>query len=364
MLLGVLFVACDAQPQERVLSWVSFDPHVHSSLGSNDTDGTGTPELLSIMMQQRELDYVFLTDHSNSLGSMHCEDVEDCPNLGPEKTQGEWGTNVFFGAEISPRQEENNLSKGTGHIGCLPLNDDFSEVIFIDRPFGEITGKDSIDQCHQANGFAILHHPFGPASWVSFDWTSMDFDAIEIYNGGAGFDPSDEQTLAFWEEQVQAGNILPPLGSSDSHRWSTEAPGTVLDGALGWAQSKIGLEDGASFSAAELQHGRIFLGDPSSHLFYEIRNDNQHLFPGEEADFGTKITLDIAFSSSDSGLQLEVRHITSSSIETIFTQTASSTPQKIELPLTETGHYYARLMPKEITLGVRGFAMGNVISLR
>lgn len=368
-MLSFLLFACQSEPTIRNLNWVSFDAHVHSSLGSNDTDGTGTPELLKTRMEERALDYVFLTDHSNSLGSMDCEDVEDCPNQGPERTSGEWNSNVFFGVEISPQQASDNLTEGTGHIGCLPLGADFSDVIFTDRPFGEVTGKDAIDQCHVANGFAVLHHPFGPVSWVSFDWTSMDFDAVEIYNGGAGFDPSDEKTLNFWEEQVQAGNILPPIGSSDSHKWATEAPGTILDAALGWAQSKIGLEgkpEGkpeTSFSTKELQTGRIFLGDPSSQLFYHITNAEQRLYPGEEGTLDEETNLHIEFSSSDSELQLEVRHIRSNTIETIFEQTISTSPQEVDISLMETGHYYVRLMPKEITLGTRGFAMGNVITL-
>lgn len=363
-MLFLFLFSCRSEPTARDLNWVSFDAHVHSSLGSNDTDGTGTPELLMTMMQERDLDYVFLTDHSNSLGSMHCEDVEDCPNLGPEETDGDWGTNVFLGAEISPREEEGSLSKGTGHIGCLPLENDFSDVRFIDRPFGEITGKDAIDQCHEANGFAVLHHPFGPVSWVSFDWTSMDFDGVEIYNGGAGFDVSDEKTLIFWEEQVQQGNIFIPIGSSDSHKWKTEAPGTILDAALGWSQSKIGLEADVSFSTKELEHGRIFLGDPSSQLFYEIRNHHQILYPGEESTLEEDTSLHVEFSSSDSGLQMEIRHIRADGIETIFKQDVSTIPQETDLSLTESGYYYVRLMPKEITLGTRGFAMGNVISLK
>ena len=84
---------------EQPWLWKSVDPHVHSSLGSNDTDGYGTPDVIKQAMDQGGFDFIFLTDHSNSLGSMSCEDVEDCPNQGPELTRGAWDDSVIRATE-------------------------------------------------------------------------------------------------------------------------------------------------------------------------------------------------------------------------------------------------------------------------
>ena len=75
----IFLLACTTT--QPVLRWLRIDPHVHSSVGSNDTDGLGTPERISDRLQEAGLDGVWISDHSNSQGSMHCEDVEDCPNL-------------------------------------------------------------------------------------------------------------------------------------------------------------------------------------------------------------------------------------------------------------------------------------------
>ena len=122
-----LLLAC--QPEKSALvyqqpswSWLATDPHVHSSLGSNDTDGLGTPDRIQAAMANAGLDLIWMTDHSNSQGSMSCDDVEDCPNQGPEVTEGTWPDNVLLASELSPRSTEDNLSEPVGHIGCLPYD--------------------------------------------------------------------------------------------------------------------------------------------------------------------------------------------------------------------------------------------------
>ena len=91
-----LLLGCQAieLPEHTTLSWSwkKIDPHVHSSLGSNDTDGAGIPSAIEAAMNAAQLDYIILTDHSNSQGSMECEDVEMCPNQGPELTPAARGT--------------------------------------------------------------------------------------------------------------------------------------------------------------------------------------------------------------------------------------------------------------------------------
>ena len=164
-----LFLSCYRDiARDQPWIWKSVDPHVHSSLGSNDTVGQGTPDVIKNVMDRANLDFIFLTDHSNSLGSMSCHDVEDCPNQGPELTQGVWDESVVRAVEISPRAEEEELHEPTGHIGCIPkVRNEWQIEAFVDRPFGSILAKDAIEQCRAANGWVILNHPFGPTPWTN-----------------------------------------------------------------------------------------------------------------------------------------------------------------------------------------------------
>ena len=149
-----------------------------------------------------------------------------------------------------------------------------------------MNGEHVLEQCKNANGFRILNHPFGPTPWVSFDFTSLDFEAVEIYNGSAGFDNSDMLALDFWEQSIvektkenfDITSFYLPIGSSDSHRWSTEAPGTILDPALGWPRTRIGFRAGSiqDFDSANvlalIEKGQVIVGDPSTKLSYFVHN--------------------------------------------------------------------------------------------
>jgi len=337
--------------------WLNSDPHVHSSIGSNDTDGLGLPNILFDAMQNADLDVVWITDHSNSQGSMSCYDVEDCPNQGPEASPGDWPDNVFIATEISPRAAEDNLSNPTGHIGCLPIDVQLQTDAFIDRPFGTVTGAEAIDQCIEANGWPILNHPFGPAPWVAFDQTAMNFSAIEVFNGGSGFDLFDVEALQMWETGIASGESWVPIGASDCHRWGTEAPGSLLDSALGWPRSKLGIVNDETPLEA-LMAGRVIIEDPSSSLLYWAENRNAIAGPGQELQ--GPATLHIEYSSRDDDIELQVIQIGTGSI---YTDESSRNQQERTIELT-SGMYYVRLWPEEPGLEIRGFAMGNVIRVQ
>ena len=264
-------------------------------------------------MASAGLDAVWLTDHSNSQGSMDCEDVEDCPNQGPELTEGDWPVGVWPGSEISPWAGEDSRETPTGHVGCLPLNGQgFSTEAFIDRPAGTVTGSQAIEQCQQAGGYAILNHPFGPTSWVAFDWTTESFDAMEIFNGGGGFDPSDEAAVEAWLQGRADGQDWVPVGASDSHAWSTEAPGTLLQAALGWPRTELGLVGDESPIEA-LAAGRTILGDPSSALRFWATRGSDVVGPGGALE--GSMTLHIEASTLESGMRLQVLRLPDEVIE-------------------------------------------------
>lgn len=227
--------------------WYAGDFHVHTSIGSNDTrypDGSARsfPELIRSTAIERGMAFVALTDHSNSAGSGVASTAEDAAlwNRGPEFPL--WETAVALrssdflmvdASEISPVSTLNaqdcpncpTLGTGrltpTGHIGCIPERLDAFDLsgAFIDRPPGQVTGGVSIDQCHARGGFAIVNHPFYRSTpWIDFDWTSYDYDAIEVFNGSAGFTSFDRAAYDAYLCDRLAGRQVVAVGGSDNHR--------------------------------------------------------------------------------------------------------------------------------------------------
>lgn len=245
--------------------WLAGDFHVHATGASNDTGGDSTPERIKEVGIARGLDFVVLTDHSNSTGSDPTTRDEDPAlfNMGSEFPY--WDVAAMLsdadflmvdGNEISPVTEDERGP--TGHLGCYPRQLDtfmHETLVFTDRPRGSVDGANVIGQASQAGCFVTLNHPFGPASWISFDWSARrGWDAVEVWNGGGGFDSFDKQAIDAWACDLSQGIVTTAVGGSDNHRVNIEQPGTLLDpplaqpttyvwaDALDWTEIVAGLD--------------------------------------------------------------------------------------------------------------------------
>ncbi len=230
--------------------WYFGDFHVHATGASNDTGGDSYPADIKQIAKQRGLDFVVLTDHSNSTGSDPTTSAEDPAlfNLGPEfpywdeaATLSDASFKMIDGNEISPRSLDSNPNLPTGHIGCLPmdLNTFDPNIAFIDRPRETVNGAQTIQQAKDAGCFAILNHPYGIFKWVTYDWTSYDYDAIEIWNGTLGFDQYDQFAHDAWVCDLLAGRDKVAVGGSDCHRVFTDPPGSTFDPSLGYPTTAV-----------------------------------------------------------------------------------------------------------------------------
>ena len=228
--------------------WWKGDPHVHSTGASNDTGGDSFPEDIARVAKERGLNYVVLTDHSNSTGSDPNTLDEDPAlfNKGPEFPHWEKAKSLssssflmISGNELSPVSV--GQKEPRGHIGCLPMDlDTFNpNIAFVDRPRGEVSGANTLKQALDAGCFAIINHPYSLAVWITYDWTSFDYNGMEIWNGGLGFDPTDEFGYDAWRCDLLKGRNVTPIGGSDNHRIKIEAPGKGLDPALGYPSTSI-----------------------------------------------------------------------------------------------------------------------------
>lgn len=160
--------------------WLQGDLHVHS-IFSTDTDWSrpSTPALIREAAIARGLEFVLLTDHSNSTGSeAHCREhpePNDCVeqdhllNLGPDfpfwasaATLRDEALLLVDGNEASPVDLSGSTARG--HVNIVPRDLDAFDPdwIVVDRPSGAVTGGWAIGAAHAHGALAILNHPYSP----------------------------------------------------------------------------------------------------------------------------------------------------------------------------------------------------------
>jgi len=266
--------------------WYKGDFHVHATGASNDTGGDSWPEAIKAKALEHNLDFVVLTDHSNSTGSdVNTRDEKPTLfNMGSEfpyweKARELSETDKFLmicGNEISPVAED-GTNKATGHIGCIPRSlENFDTLTpFIDRPKGAVTGGNALEQAIDRGCFTIINHPYSLAKWIEYDWTNMEYDAIEIWNGTIGYDQMDQYAHRAWICDLLAGKNTVAIGASDCHRVHTVVPGKGLDPALGYPATAIFAQSLTWNSIMEnLQKGNTYIFEGNSQLLIDTYNKN------------------------------------------------------------------------------------------
>jgi hypothetical protein len=171
------------------------------------------------------------------------------------------------GNEISP-VDENEVAP-TGHVGCAPRDlDEFDvDYVFTDRPRGTVTGGETLAQAAEAGCFATLNHPYALAAWTAFDWTSTDYDAIEVYNGTAGWDQGDFDALEAWACDLSLGRNPTAVAGSDNHRIEIEPPGGLTDPPLAWPTTWVWADELTWPKVmGALESGRVAVTDDGSPL--------------------------------------------------------------------------------------------------
>ncbi len=243
--------------------WYDGDVHVHASGASNDTGGDSTPQAIAKVARERGLSFIVLTDHSNSAGSDASTTHEDPAlyNQGPEFPFWDEavalsvpGTFVMIdGNELSPvsyiqdgdqKIPPDGTSAPRGHVGCLPKNlATFQrDGAFTDRPPGLVSGGQVLAQARARGCFTVVNHPYGPTTWVRYDWSDMGYDAMEIWNGGMGYDVTDQRATDAWRCDLLAGKATVAIGASDNHRVHKPEPMTTddpLNPRLGWPRTAV-----------------------------------------------------------------------------------------------------------------------------
>lgn len=229
-------------------AWVSGDLHVHTQHSERGPEAGGindyyerminvAPDDLGQTFEDRRLDslrgrlhWLVSSDHTDRTieeCGQHfyawCgTDITDATGLDAVRTLTEEdpSTLLVMGAEVS------NLSGG--HFGFLPLNPfpghpvyapgfadtptlyehdaGYGPGIFRERWVDEAaTNQEELDLIHEMGALAIVNHEQAVVPYIEYDWSSLDFDGLEVWNGGNRHDQEDDNA---YNGSIPLGDVV------------------------------------------------------------------------------------------------------------------------------------------------------------
>jgi hypothetical protein len=230
--------------------WVSGDSHTHTT----NSDGSGTIFQNFAQAQRQGIDFVTITDHSNSRG------WEDALVAGPQ-----YGIIPIRGNEYSHRTY--------AHALFINVNQE-KRYCLLDPPIAVQTFKDDTN----GEGLVYVAHPFddGVDRWQEANGWESPIDGIEVWNAWyGGRYIVNARAFAKWDELNRQGRRLYGIATTDTHsaRYIGEAYTTVFveeytaEGIL--AGHRAGRMYGSNgpvidFRLDDFRVGRTMMGDSVS----------------------------------------------------------------------------------------------------
>lgn len=186
-------------------TWLRGDFHLHSIY----SDGHYLPEEQIANAVNRDLDFIFFTEHNTYSGN----DVYGTwSDLAPHLLIGR-------GIEVTTRH---------GHWQALGL--DRGQMIEWRYDPGDDPGLEAaMHQVRRGGGLVSINHPFQTCSRCNWGFDDYDHnDALEVWNGK--WDPTDELSVQKWQELLVSGKQTTGIGGSDAHSFPdvTALPTTVV----------------------------------------------------------------------------------------------------------------------------------------
>jgi hypothetical protein len=170
-------------------TWLRGDFHAHTIY----SDGRYTPEQQISNALQRQLDFMFFTDH-NTDSSNNIMGAFAPPSLL-----------VCRGIEVTTRH---------GHWQALGVERE--QIIEWRYHPGDTPGfPEAVHQVRRAGGLVSVNHPFQNCSRCDWGFDYEHNDAIEVWNGK--WDPTDERAVRKWHEELVTGKRVTGIGGSDAH---------------------------------------------------------------------------------------------------------------------------------------------------
>ncbi|MDF2541370.1 MAG: hypothetical protein K0S47_1088 [Herbinix sp.] len=184
---GGLFVTYHITFTKKELRLLKGDTHMHT-LGS---DGTYSVAGIAQLGHKLGLDYIIITDHNNYAHNFQTVDTE--------------GITVIPGTEWTHYK---------GHAGIWGVKKPF-ENAFCVNSLAEV--KEKLSEAKGNGAMIVLNHPFCPNCGWKWGIENVEYDAVEIWNGGLPIS-YNISCMEWWEEQLRKGRKIPVVGGSDFHR--------------------------------------------------------------------------------------------------------------------------------------------------
>ncbi len=247
--------------------WLSGDLHVHTKHSERGEEAGSAWDYYSRMVNLTQNDagkdfadrrfrslrgrlhWLVFSDHTNN-------EQEECGRVFSEWCETGAAIDQATGREIDRQITEQDPSvllvpgseisnKWGGHFGFLPKNPfpghpqyapgydkdptqydfdvGYGTGIFPERWVEPAsTNQEQLDLIRKLGAFSIVNHETMLAPWVSYDWSSQDFDGLEVWNGGFRHDRFDDDAyhggidLNSVAEQNQLGTTMPETPIEDS----------------------------------------------------------------------------------------------------------------------------------------------------
>jgi len=171
--------------KERLL--LNGDTHVHTL----SSDGSYSYFELVEKAEKEELDFLILADHNNFIQN---DQITERENL-----------------VIIPGTEWTLYNGHANFIGAKKAIEDPFDVVDKDGV------KEKFKEAKSNDALVSINHPFCP--YCSWKWgmDELDYDLIEIWNGGL-VQEANVKALEWWNDQLKSGKRIPVIAGSDFHK--------------------------------------------------------------------------------------------------------------------------------------------------
>jgi len=176
----------DIDFQYKKARWLKGDTHSHTT----NSDGKLDYKQLALYAKKLGMDYIIITDHSNSTEGKEMPDVD--------------GITCIRGLE---------LTSYFGHINMWGVAKPYN---------GSFASKDREDflkrnkQARERGAVQAICHPLCSLCPWEYGYEGVEFDALEVWNGPMRKD--NLRAVEFWDGLLKEGKRIPAVGGSDFHR--------------------------------------------------------------------------------------------------------------------------------------------------
>jgi hypothetical protein len=171
--------------------WLRGDFHIHSIY----SDGEYTPQQQVDHALQRDLDFIFFSEHNTYSGNAHAGHLNS--------------DNLLIGRAIEVT---------TRHGHWQAIGTEREQIIEWRYDPGDKPGYPAAaHQVRRSGGVVSINHPFadcGRCNWTFHDWDHND--AIEVWNGGTS-EELNQRAVEKWQRLLEQGKRTTAIGGSDSH---------------------------------------------------------------------------------------------------------------------------------------------------